>query len=111
MRSEASVCSRSERLLPDPRLEIRSSSTDDIACWSIDTEDSGESLFVRHAYFTGADKPYERLKRALRADMDKAAWPALYSTRSPPSDAPETGKVAVKVINHYGDEVLNVFQL
>jgi hypothetical protein len=89
--------------------QIRSSSTDDIACWFIDTNYNGESFFVRHAYFTGADEPYEKLKRALRAEIDEAAWSSLYSTQSRPFDRPETGKLAVKVVNHYGDEVLKVF--
>ncbi len=91
--------------------EIRSSSTDDIACWFIDTHYNGESFFVRHAYFTGADEPYEKLKRALKAEIDVAAWSALYSTVSRPFTAPETGRIAVKVINHYGDEVLKVYQV
>jgi adenine-specific DNA-methyltransferase len=91
--------------------QIRSSSTDDIACWFIDTNYNGESFFVRHAYFTGADEPYDRLKRALRADIDEAAWSALYSTRSLPFPRPATGKIAVKVINHYGDEVLKVYEV
>jgi adenine-specific DNA-methyltransferase len=91
--------------------QIRSSSTDDIACWFIDTNYNEESFFVRHAYFTGADEPYEKLKRALRAEIDEAAWSALYSTKSRPFDPPETGKIAVKVINHYGDEVLKVYQV
>jgi len=90
--------------------EIRSSSTDDIACWFIDTSYNGESFFVRHAYFTGADEPYEKLKRALRAEIDESAWSALYSTKSRPFPRPETGKIAVKVINHYGDEVLKVYE-
>jgi adenine-specific DNA-methyltransferase len=89
--------------------EIRSSSTDDIACWFIDTDYDGESFFVRHAYFTGAHEPYAKLKRALRADIDEAAWSSLYSTVSRPFARPATGKIAVKVINHYGDEVLKVF--
>ncbi len=92
--------------------EIRSKSTDDIACWFIDTEYDGESFFVRHAYFTGAQEPYDNLKRALRAEVDESAWSALYSTKSRPFPAPEKGKkIAVKVINHYGDEVLKVFEV
>lgn len=91
--------------------EIRSSSTDDIACWFIDTMYNGESFFVRHAYFTGADEPYEKLQRALRAEIDEAAWQSLYSTTSRPFDRPETGRIAVKVINHYGDEVLKVIAI
>jgi adenine-specific DNA-methyltransferase len=90
--------------------EIRSSSTDDIACWFIDSNYNGESFFVRHAYFTGADQPYDKLKRALRAEVDEAAWSALYSTTSYPFEKPQTGKIAVKVINHYGDEVLRVYE-
>ncbi|MBF0608851.1 MAG: site-specific DNA-methyltransferase [Magnetococcales bacterium] len=91
--------------------EIRSNSTDDIACWFIDTNYNGESFFVRHAYFTGADKPYERLKNALRTDIDEAAWSSVYSTESRPFERPQTGKIAVKVINHYGDEVLKVYDM
>jgi len=91
--------------------QIRSNSTDDIACWFIDTDYNEESFFVRHAYFTGADEPYEKLKRALKAEIDEAAWSSLYSTVSRPFDPPKTGKIAIKVINHYGDEVLKVYEV
>jgi len=91
--------------------QIRSSSTDDIACWFIDTDYNGESFFVRHAYFTGAGQPYDKLKRTLRAEIDEDAWNSLYSTTSRPFDNPESGKIAIKVINHYGDEVLKVFEI
>lgn len=57
----------------------------------------------------GGDKPYGNLQKALRAEVDEAAWTELYSTKSRPFDRPETGKIAVKVINHHGDEVLKVF--
>ena len=60
--------------------QIRSSTTDDVACWVIDTDYDGQSFFVRHAYVTGADEPYDKLKRALRADIDESAWSTLYST-------------------------------
>ncbi len=88
--------------------EIRSSSPKEIACWFIDTDYNGQSFFVRHAYFTGADKPYDKLQRALKAEINKDAWQTLYRTESMPFDAPASGKIAVKVINHYGDEVLKV---
>ena len=91
--------------------QIRNSSTDDIACWFIDTDYNGESFFVRQAYFTGADEPYEKLKRALRAEIDEAAWQTLYSTISRPFPSPKNKKIAVKVINHYGDEVLKVWEV
>ena len=91
--------------------QIRSSSTDDIACWFIDTDYNGECFFVRHAYFLGAEDPYAKLKRALRAEIDEAQWATLYSTKSYPFEPPKSGKIAVKVINHYGDEVLKVYQV
>ncbi len=86
--------------------EIRTSSTDDIAFWFIDTNSNQESFFLRHAYFTGADEPFLRLQKALKAEIDEAAWASLYSARSRPFDLPEAGRIAVKVIDHYGDEVL-----
>jgi len=91
--------------------QVRSSSVDDVACWFIDTNYNNESFFVRHAYFTGAEDPYRSLKRALRADIDEDAWASLYRTRSRPFAAPATRRIAVKVINHYGDEVLKVYSV
>jgi adenine-specific DNA-methyltransferase len=91
--------------------QIRSHSTDDIACWFIDTDYNEESFFVRHAYFSGADEPYEKLKKALKAEIDESAWSTLYSTKSRPFPLPSKGKIAVKVINHYGDEVLKVYEI
>jgi adenine-specific DNA-methyltransferase len=91
--------------------QVRSHSTDDIACWFVDTDYNGESFFVRHAYFCGTDQPYDRLKRALRAEVDESAWTSLYSTKSRPFEKPKTGRIAVKVINHFGDEVLKVSKI
>jgi len=91
--------------------EIRSSGTGEIALWMIDTDYDGESFFVRHCYFTGDNDPYKRLKAALRADIDEAAWATLYQTKSRPFPRPVSGKIAVKVINHYGDEVLQVYDV
>ncbi len=91
--------------------EIRSSTTDDIACWFIDTNYDGNSFFVRHAYFLGARDDYKQLKTALKAEINKETWSTLHSTTSQPFLTPETGKIAIKVINHYGDEVLQTYNL
>jgi adenine-specific DNA-methyltransferase len=91
--------------------EVRSTSTDQIALWMIDTDYDEESFFVRHCYFTGGNDPYKRLKTALKADIDEEAWESLYRTVSRPFPKPETGKFAVKVINDYGDEVMKVFEV
>jgi adenine-specific DNA-methyltransferase len=89
--------------------DIRSDTTDQIALWMIDTNYNGESFFVRHCYFTGGQDPYKRLKAALKAEIDEDAWASLYQTESRPFARPDTGKIAVKVINDYGDEVMKVF--
>jgi adenine-specific DNA-methyltransferase len=91
--------------------EVRSDETDRVALWMIDTEYNEESFFVRHCYFTGGQDPYKRLKTALKADVDADAWSSLYSTTSRPFPVPSTGKIAVKIINDYGDEVLKVFDV
>jgi adenine-specific DNA-methyltransferase len=90
---------------------IRTASTEDIACWFIDTDYSGDAFFVRHAYFTGNQDPYGRLKRALNTEIDESAWDSLYRTESRPFPIPATGRIAVKVINHYGDEVMKVYEV
>jgi adenine-specific DNA-methyltransferase len=96
----------------DPNTgEIRSNDTKGIAAWFIDTDYNEESFFVRHAYFLGANDPYKSLKTALQADIDREAWETLYRAESRPFDRPPTGKIAVKVINHFGDEVMKVFRV
>jgi adenine-specific DNA-methyltransferase len=93
--------------------EVRSSTKveDDVACWFMDTDYDGDSFFVRHAYFLGGKDPFERLKAALKADIDPDAWASLYATVSRPFAKPKSGRIAVKVINHYGDEAMRVFTL
>jgi adenine-specific DNA-methyltransferase len=88
--------------------QIESSDADDIAVWFIDTDYNYESFFVRHAYFPGANDPYKALKTTLKAEIDAEAWESLKRTRSRPFPRPAGGKVAVKVINHLGDEVMKV---
>jgi adenine-specific DNA-methyltransferase len=96
----------------DPNTgEIRSNDTKGIAAWFIDTAYNEESFFVRHAYFLGANDPYKSLKAALRAEIDEEAWASLYRAESRPFARPSTGKIAVKVINHFGDEVMKVFRV
>ncbi len=94
----------------DPKTgEVRASGKDDIAAWFIDTDYDEESFFVRHAYFMGANDPYKSLKTALKAEIDEDAWSTLYRDTSRPFARPDTGRFAVKVINHFGDEVMKVF--
>lgn len=94
----------------DPKTgDVRASGKDDIAAWFIDTDYNEESFFVRHAYFMGANDPYKSLKTSLKSEIDKEAWETLYRDKSRPFGRPSTGRFAVKVINHFGDEVMKVF--
>lgn len=89
--------------------KIESADADDIALWMIDTDYNGESFFVRHAYFLGASDPYKALRTSLKAEIDEAAWASLKSDISRPFPKPKSGRIAVKVINHLGDEVMKVY--
>ncbi|WP_175867952.1 site-specific DNA-methyltransferase [Burkholderia diffusa] len=91
--------------------EVRSDDPDGIACWFLDTDYNEESFFVRHAYFLGANDPYKALKTTLKAEIDADAWATLNSDTSRPFPKPSTGRFAVKVINHLGDEVMKVFKV
>lgn len=91
--------------------EVRSDGADGIACWFIDTDYNEESFFVRHAYFLGANDPYKALKTTLKAEINEEAWATLNSDTSRPFNRPTSGRIAVKVINHLGDEVMKVFKV
>lgn len=91
--------------------EVRSDGADGIACWFIDTDYNEESFFVRHAYFLGVNDPYKALKTALKAEINAEAWETLHSDTSRPFDKPKSGRIAIKVINHLGDEVMKVFRV
>lgn len=91
--------------------EVRSDGPEGIACWFIDTDYNEESFFVRHAYFLGANDPYTSLKNSLKAEVNEDAWSSLHSDTSRPFDKPKSGRIAVKVINHLGDEVMKVFRV
>ena len=91
--------------------DVRSDGPEGIACWFIDTDYNEEAFFVRHAYFLGASDPYKSLKTTLKAEIDADAWATLHSDTSRPFDKPDSGRIAVKVINHLGDEVLKVFRV
>lgn len=96
----------------DPQTgEVRSDGAEGIACWFIDTDYNEESFFVRHAYFLGANDPYKSLKTTLKAEINQEAWETLHSDTSRPFDKPKSGRIAVKVINHLGDEVMKVFRV
>ncbi|MEA2163757.1 MAG: adenine-specific DNA-methyltransferase [Thermoanaerobaculia bacterium] len=101
-------------ITPIPKAKKRKrliSGPDNITCWLIDTDYNEESFFVRQAYLLGANDPYGALKTTLKAEINKEAWSTLHSAISRPFAKPAIGRIAVKVINHLGDEVMKVFRV
>ena len=104
------VCVRGVDVYDPATGKVRSDDTDGVACWFVDTDYNGEHFFVRHAYFLGASDPYKALRTTLKAEIDAEAWGSLRSDVSRPFDPPSSGRIAVKVINHLGDEVMKVLE-
>ena len=94
----------------DPKTnEVRNDNADAIDCWMLDTDYTGEAFFARQVYFPGKDDVYKAFKAFLRNDIDEEEWEAVAKTVSRPFPCPKSGQIAVKVINHFGDEVMKVF--
>jgi adenine-specific DNA-methyltransferase len=110
-KNQIQVSIRGVDIFDPARGEVRSDEPDKIACWFIDTDYNEESFFVRHAYFLGANDPYKALQTSLKAEIDREAWDSLNSAVSRPFDKPKSGRIAVKVINHLGDEVMKVYRV
>jgi adenine-specific DNA-methyltransferase len=98
--------------------DVRSATADGIMLWTLDTEYNSEAFVVRHVYFSGKGDdrsgefdPYKRLRTTLKAEIDEEAWASLYGVTSRPFAKPATGKVAVKVVDRYGNEVLKVLEV
>ena len=91
--------------------EIISDNADDIACWFVDTDYNEEAFFARQVYFPGRDKVYDAFKKFLNNDIDREEWESVAKTVSRPFPRPKTGRIAVKVINHFGDEVMKIFEV
>ena len=91
--------------------DVRSHDTDGIACWFVDTDYNEESFFIRQAYFLGSNDPYKKLKITLKSEIDFEAWSTLNSNISRPFPKPMSGRIAVKVINHLGDEIMKVIRI
>ena len=96
----------------DPKSdEVRSDNADAIDCWMLDTDYNEEAFFARHVYFPGRDKVYDAFKKFLNNDIDPEEWASVAQTTSRPFPRPKNGRIAVKVINHFGDEVMKIFKV
>ena len=83
---------------------------DDVPAWFLDTDYNDRVFHVCQAFFprTGA---WDNLKKALKTDYTADVWDHLAGEVSAPFEKGETGKIAVKVIDDRGNELLVVKDL
>ena len=98
----------------DPKINtVRAGEVRDIHCIMTDTDFDGLSFRVRRINFPNQtkDKQLERMKRALQRHIDDGKWNRLLTAVTIPFDPPESGKVAVKVIDKAGMETMRVLDM
>ena len=85
----------------------------DIDCWMLDTDYDGTSFFARRIHFPGksADRQIKGLKGALGSRVDPEQWKFMESLTSAPFRRPTGGRVAVRIVTAFGDELLSVLTL
>ncbi len=95
-----------------PKLNtVRSGEVDDIDCWMVDTDYNEQCFVARQVFFPDNPTLYKALKKMLNNDIDAEEWEAAAGTLSHPFPRPYSNKIAVKVINHFGDEVMKIYDL
>ena len=108
---EVTVAIRGVDVYDPKKGEVRSDDADAIDCWMLDTDYSGEAFIARQVYFPGRDDVYKAFKMFLKNDIDEEEWASVAKTESRPFPRPDSGLIAVKVINHFGDEVMKIFRV
>ena len=95
-----------------PKLNaVRSGEIDDIDCWMVDTDYNEQCFIARQVFFPDNPTLYKALKKMLNNDIDAEEWESAAGTLSHPFPRPDSNKIAVKVINHFGDEVMKIYDL
>lgn len=95
-----------------PKLNtVRSGEIDDIDCWMVDSDYNEQCFVARQVFFPDNPTLYKALKKMLNNDIDAEEWEAAAGTLSHPFPRPYSNKIAVKVINHFGDEVMKIYDL
>jgi adenine-specific DNA-methyltransferase len=91
--------------------EVKSSRGRDVAAWFLDHDYDGRTFCVCQAFFPGGDNPWAKLGRALRGVIDEEAFARMRGTKSAPFRPGDHNRVAVKVIDFRGNEVIKVVEL
>jgi len=91
-------------------MEVHHSQGDDVPAWFLDT-DYNELAFCTSQAFFPRTKAWNSLKRGLKGIYEDSAWEHLAGTLSEPFTAGENRRIAVKVIDDRGNELMVVKSL
>ena len=89
---------------------IRATKADKVAAWFLDSDYDGRTFCITQAFFPDSTA-WDKLARALKTVVDPARFAAFSGTRSLPFQVGEHKRVAVKVIDPRGNEVMRVMSL
>jgi len=91
--------------------KVHSARGEDVAAWFLDTDYDGMTFHICQAFFPGDADAWEKLQRALKAQIDPEAFEQMRGTVSFPFEPGEHKRIAVKVIDFQGNEVVRVVSL
>lgn len=91
--------------------EVHSTRGEDVAAWFLDTDYDGKTFHICQAFFPGDPEAWEKLQRALKAQIDPEVCERMRGTVSFPFQPGENRRIAVKVIDFRGNEVVRVIKL
>jgi adenine-specific DNA-methyltransferase len=91
--------------------EVHSTRGEDVAAWFLDTDYDGKTFKISQAFFPGDPDAWEKLQRALKAQIAPEAFEQMRGTVSFPFQPGEHQRIAVKVIDFRGNEVVRVVSL
>jgi len=91
--------------------EVHSTRGEDVAAWFLDTDYDGKTFHICQAFFPGDPDAWDKLQRALKAQIAPDAFAQMRGTVSFPFEPGEHRRIAVKVIDFRGNEVGRVIQL
>jgi adenine-specific DNA-methyltransferase len=91
--------------------EVHSTRGEDVAAWFLDTDYDGKTFKISQAFFPGDPDAWEKLQRALKAQIAPEAFEQMRGTVSFPFQPGEHQRIAVKVIDFRGNEVVRVIPL
>ena len=95
----------------DPQsMDTESVGGENVPCWMLDTDYDGLSFYATQVFFPKTSA-WDNLQRSLRATFDDSVWSHLAGTVSEPFALGDRKRVAVKVIDERGNELMRVLEV